>query len=285
MPDATATADQPETFSNVTPIEAPETFSNVTPIASPDPLRGASQATGLSADTRGPFRRTWDEIQRGLTSAQPGQGLKPQPTMTANAAQFAGMAADTLAQYGVAPPAAEAAGALENMIPSTQRAAKNFQELKGTIGNHTVNMTDRLSNSLADIKDAVDTGSTLPTVINKFVTRIADIDQGPLTYKEARQFYSNVSDLSASERMAAKPKDLRLIQEFKHALGETIGNTAEDAGRLQQYQDAMKEYASAARLKEGLKTVGKAALATAGLGGAASGVYNAYRTLKDLAGR
>src|ERR1700679_3375801 len=78
-----------------------------------DPMRGAAQATGLSPDTRSPVGKIWDEGKRGLTSAQAGQGMKPQPTMTANIAQFSGMAGDTLAQLGVAPEAAEAGGAAE----------------------------------------------------------------------------------------------------------------------------------------------------------------------------
>lgn len=82
----------------------------------PDPQRGAAQATGLSPDTRSTAARMWDEVKRGLTSAQAGQGLKPQPTMIANAAQFVGMAGDTLSQLGVAPEAAEAGGAVERLL-------------------------------------------------------------------------------------------------------------------------------------------------------------------------
>lgn len=256
-----------------------------------DPLRGASEATGMGADTRGPFRKAWDEIKRGLTAAQEGQGLKPQPTVLANAAEGVGMIGSTLSQFGAVPEAAAggrvAQNLVEKVLPSTRaaKAGKVFEELKGAIGNHTVDMTDRLSNSMADIRDAVDTGSTLPSVINKFVTRVADIDEGPLTYKEARQFYSNVSDLSASEKMATKGRDLRLINEFKHALGETIGDTANKANMLQQYRQAMQDYAGAAKTKETLKTIGKVALATAGLGGAAGTVHTAYKTINDLAGK
>src|SRR5258708_4637143 len=135
-------------------------MSKAQPItAEADPLRGAAQATGIGADTRGPFRQAWDEIKRGLASAQEGQGLKPQPTTLANAAQFAGMAGSTLAQLGPSG-ASASASALEEAIPSAERAGKSFEELKGVLGNHTVHMTDRLANSLADIKDAVDTGST-----------------------------------------------------------------------------------------------------------------------------
>lgn len=221
---------------------------------STDPLLGAAQATGIGPDTRGPFRKVWDEVKRGLTAAQPGEGLKPQPTTLASAAQYAGMVGTVASQLMPAPEAAAGSGAIERALPSTERAGKVFQELKGAIGDHSVHMTDRLANALADVKDAVDTGSTLPSVINKFVNRITSLEEGPLTYKEARQFYSNVSDLSASERMASKGNDLRLIQEFKHALGETISSTAENAGRLQQYQGAMSEFASAKRMADRVDT-------------------------------
>ena len=125
----------------------------------------------------------------------------------------------------------------------------------------------------------------MPPVINKFVTRIADVGEkgGALTYNEARQFYHNISELSASEKMAAKPSDLRLIQNFKHALGDTIATAADSAGRLQQYQSAMSEFSRAKGLQEGLKTAGKVALGATGLGGALTGGYNAYQTLKNLA--
>jgi len=172
----------------------------------------------------------------------------------------------------------------KEILPSAERAGQAFQELKGAIGNHTVAMTDKLAGTLADIKEAVDTGSTLPSVINKFVTRIADVDEGPLTYKEARMFYHNVSELSASERMATKASDFRLIQAFKRALGDTIADTAESAGRLEQYQGAMKEFAKAQRLKEGIKTGAKIAVGLGALGGAGTTAYNLFGKLRDMAG-
>lgn len=238
-----------------------------------------SKATGISAGP-GMLERAWNEVKAGLAAAQPGAGLPRQSTVLGNAAETAGMLGTEIGQLGVGPGMAEGVSAVERAIPSAERAGKTFQELKGAIGNHTVAMTDRLSNSLSDIKEAVDTGSTLPTVINKFVTRLADLEKGPLTYNEARQFYSNISDLSASERMASKAKDLRLIQEFKHALGETIGNTAEAGGRLEQYQSAMREFAKSKRLSDAYETAKKTAI-TAAVGG---GAYSAYKTLRDMLG-
>jgi hypothetical protein len=257
--------------------------------ATPSPTDALSKATGFNT---GPnwFARKWDEIKGGLTSAQEGGGLARQPTALGNAAQMAGMVGTEVGQLGsgdgeVASSAENVAANVKNAIPSTQSAAKTFQELKGAIGNHTVAVTDRLADTLAEIKQAVDTGSTLPPVINKFVTRIADVNEGPLTYTEARQFYHNVSELSASEKMAAKAGDLRLIQLFKHALGDTISQTADSAGRLLDYQGAMSGFAKAKQVEDfvdkGKKMAG-AAIGSAVLGGTG---YAGYKALKDLFGQ
>ena len=176
--------------------------------------------------------------------------------------------------------------AVKEAMPAAKMAAagQKFQELSGAIGNHTVAMTDRLGNALTDVKQAVDTGSTLPSVINKFVTRIADVDKGPLTYDEARQFYSNVSDLSASERMAAKAKDLRVIQEFKHALGDTIADTADQGGLLAKYQDAMKGFATGAQRAQQLENIKDKAVQALGPAVLGTAGWKGLSYLKSLAG-
>ncbi len=252
--------------------------------ATPSPTDALSKTTGISAGP-GFLERKWNEIKAGLTSAQEGGGLAPQPTTLGNAAQFAGVLGTELSQLGSG--SGDVASASENIadtaskaIPSAQRAGQTFQELKGALGNHTVAVTDRLADALGEIKGAVDTGSTLPTAINKFVTRIADVDEGPLTYNDARQLYSNISDLSASERMAARPKDLRLIQEFKHALGDSISQTADSAGKLQDYQNAMSEFAKSKRIENAVDKA-KKAIIPAVVGASA---YESYSRLKDLIG-
>lgn len=240
-----------------------------------------SKATGIGPGP-GWFARKWDEVKQGVSSAQEGEGLKKQPTVLGNAAQLGTMAGTVAMDLGIGPGMAEGASAISDAIPSAGRAGQAFQELKGAIGNHTVAVTDKLADTLSEIKDAVDTGSSLPSVINKFVTRIADVDEGPLTYKEARQFYSNVSDLSASEKMAAKGKDLRLVNLFKYALGESISNTAQAAGRLEQYQGAMSEYAKSMRIADAMdkvKDIATKAAVTAGAGGAG---YAGYKAVKDV---
>jgi hypothetical protein len=116
----------------------------------PDPVRGATQATGLSADTRSSVGRVWDEVKRGLTSAQAGQGLKPQPTMTANVAQFAGMAGDVAAQLGGAVPGAGAASSIEKAaFEPTVKMVPVVSKLLDAQGNPIVREVEEIGASAA----------------------------------------------------------------------------------------------------------------------------------------
>lgn len=115
-----------------------------------DPTRGASQATGLGPDTRSPVGKIWDEVKRGLTSAQAGQGLKPQPTMTANVAQFAGMAGDTLSQLAVAPEGAAAGSAtIGKLFKPTTTTVPELSKLVGPTGKPLYRMVEQEGPSVA----------------------------------------------------------------------------------------------------------------------------------------
>jgi hypothetical protein len=148
------------------------------------PLRGAAQAAGLSADTRNQAGRLWDEIKRGLTSAQPGQGLKPQPTMTANIAQFAGMTADTLAQYGIAPPAAEAGAAAERMVRGFFTPKKQVERVATGIldahGDQIMKTVETLGKSKAE--------ELLKSAVGKWIRRaLTSVGGGELAYHAAKK--------------------------------------------------------------------------------------------------
>lgn len=191
------------------------------------------------------------------------------------------------ATAGVLAAAPKIAGALSDLSPSARaaKAASNFSAVEGAIGEHTVAMTDDLAKSLGDIKEGIDTGLNAPSVINKFVSRIADTDQPPLTYTEARKFYSNMGDLATSEKMAANAKMQRLIFQVQNALGDAIESTADSGGRLAQYQQAMKGYAGAMKSAERIGTLSdmaKKAAITAAIGGAG---YGTVKKLSELAGK
>lgn len=162
------------------------------------------------------------------------------------------------------------------------KAVNLFKDIESKIGEHTVSMTDELGNALSEIKEGIDTGLNAPSVVNKFVTRIADTEQPPLTYAEARKFYSNMGDLATSEKMAANSKMQRLIFQVQKALGNAISTTAEQGGKLQQYRDAMKGFAGAMTAQDRVdmaKSLATKAAGTAALG--ATG-YAGYRGLKDI---
>jgi hypothetical protein len=88
-------------------------------------------------------------------------------------------------------------------------------------------------------------------VVRDFIKRTTDPDenQSPLTYEEARQFYSNASSrLSAEDAQRLAPQAKRPLSQFTRDLGSAIQDTRDQAGRLQDYLDAMSEYRSPARL-------------------------------------
>jgi hypothetical protein len=112
--------------------------------------RGAAQATGLSPDTRGPIGRTWDVVKSGLTSAQPGQGLKPQPTTLGNAVQFLGMAGDVASQLGGVVPGAGTAGAIEKAaFKPTVKMVPVVSKLLDAQGNPIVREVEQVGASAA----------------------------------------------------------------------------------------------------------------------------------------
>jgi hypothetical protein len=207
-------------------------------------------------------------------------------TAQAHAAQSATPVSN--AAFGLEAPEALAkmGEGLESILPSSKmaEAGQKFNQLRGEIGGHTVAMTDRLGSALEDIKSAVDTGTTLPTVVNKFVTRIADMDQAPLTYEEARNFYHNVSDLAASDRMAMNKNAQRLVLQFKSALGDAVASTADKAGQLQKYQDAMRGFASGAQTQERINQVKDLAVKYGGPAILGGGVYQGIKELMNLRG-
>ena len=183
---------------------------------------------------------------------------------------------------GAMAPGSEAVDIAKDVLPSTERAGQAFQDLKSAIGENPVEITDKLGDALSQMKEGIDTGLNAPSVVNKLVTRLADTEEGPLTYSEARQFYSNMGDLATSEKMAANAKMQRLIYQVQHALGESIANTAESAGQLNQYKGAMSEFAKAKGLQEvgsnAVDVAKKAAIpALFGAGGMAA--YNAYQKI------
>lgn len=151
-----------------------------------------------------------------------------------------------------------AVGAAE-AIPTAAKAGAKFEEVAQAVGKHPVEMTNDLNRSLTRIQQLAErggAGSNLgPPPVRKFFLRITDPEKPPITYEEARDFYSNLSRLSRDEMNRLTPVMQRAVGQFTRDLGQAIADTAGRGGKLAEYQKAMSTYRRAIVLREMLEKV------------------------------
>lgn len=172
---------------------------------------------------------------------------------------------------------APAARQIVNAIPRAARAGQNFEKVMGAAKDIVVDVEPTGKHALR-ILDLSNSGAQLPKVVRDFLNRVTSPTKTPMTYKQSRDFASNLSSLSANEKMAIKPVVRREIAQMAAELNLANANAAKAVGKGAEYKAAMREYAQAMRLRDALdatiKHSKKAALGAAGLGGA-------YYLLKD----
>jgi hypothetical protein len=166
-------------------------------------------------------------------------------------------------------------GAAVDAIPSTTRAGANFESLNSDLANTPVPLNATLK-PLQRITEIGERGSTLPTAVSKLLQRSQGI--ADMTFPEARDFQSSLSDLSATDKMAMGGRVSGGLKQLSKALYTDIQDAAENAGRGDDYAQAMKEYRQASGLKDMAKSAGKLAMKGAG-------AYGAYSAYKDLTGK
>lgn len=159
----------------------------------------------------------------------------------------------------------QAASMAKEALPSAERAGQTLKEVKGAAGDVPINM-EKPGNTALDLYEQSQRGATLPKVVRDFVKRATLPEGEPITYAEAKDFQSNVSALSAEERMATKPNTLRLIGKLNADLKDSLEEAADTVGKGQQFTQAMKEYHHAMQLR-GLTDAAKAYAWKAALGG------------------
>jgi hypothetical protein len=243
------------------------------------PTDALSKATGLSA---GPswLGQKWNEIKSGLTAAQEGGGLKPQPTFLGNAAEGAGMLGSLISQYGTAEGLPAEARQVADAVPAMPaarlaKASDAFNQVRTAVGEIPVQMTDAMKTALDSLKETTDLVGG-PTIANKVMGRMTNAEESPLSYDEGRQLYHSLGDLTTSDKLASNKNMLRLLNQFRSALGDSIQSTVGQAGQaegqagtLATYTGAMKDWASASQAQERLdkiitwaKGIGLSALGT-----------------------
>lgn len=90
-------------------------------------------------------------------------------------------------------------------------------------------------------------GGRMPRVASQLMQRITNPDAGDLTFGEARDFYSNLSRMSANEFNSLNPTMQRQMGAMKEALHQALTAAAETVGKGEQYASGIKEYADSAR--------------------------------------
>ena len=162
-----------------------------------------------------------------------------------------------------------AASKISDVIPTKAKAGALFNEAKGAAGDIPIDLSAP-GNTALKIQELSQSGGSMPKVIRDFIRRTTDPNKQPLTYNEARDFYSNASRISADEAQRLTPVMKRQLAQFTNDLGQSISGAADQAGVLPQYRGAMKQYRQAAKLED-LKYSMKDNAIKIGLGAAGTG--------------
>ena len=178
------------------------------------------------------------------------QGKEDQAETAQNLQRVAGAAAGVAPEIGVAEQGAKAVEALAGKIPNVKRAGQTMEALKNEIGSHPVEITDDLSKSVMRIQELADNGNTMPNVARKFIQRVTNPEKGSLTYDEARDFYTKAGSLTADEAAKLSPPVRQALAQFSSNLRQAVADTANRAGKLDQFQKSMSEYRNAKILQD-----------------------------------
>lgn len=143
---------------------------------------------------------------------------------------------------------AEGVSGIPSAIPSAERAGAALGQLKKDAGNIPVNV-DKIRGIVGDLVQNESTGGTLPSAVKKFVTRVAETGpNNPLNYADAKDFQSNISALTASDKMGSNANTKRLVTELNSQLKGALKEATDVIGKGDTFTQAMQEYHQAMKL-------------------------------------
>lgn len=159
-------------------------------------------------------------------------------------------------------------------IPSRAAASKLFESVMQDAADVPVNLTQSMS-PLERTQQLASRGASPVRAADQLFQRAQTVN--PITYREARDFSSNLSRQSVAEKMATNPTMQRAVGDLSQAFKSDIGTAADTVGRGQDYRSAMQEYARAMSVRDaGLFAAKKVAPKIA----AAAGTGAAYEFFK-----
>ncbi len=153
-------------------------------------------------------------------------------------AVMGGPAADTTAEAAVT--------ATGKLFGDADRAGQLFDQVRNAAGGTPISVTNEMSQAAARAQELAEAGAKgLPRVISRFVARVTDPNKPQIAYNEARDFYTNVSQLSANEYQNMNPQMARAVGQFAHAFKDSIQTAADSVGAGDKLQEAMQLFAKA----------------------------------------
>lgn len=152
--------------------------------------------------------------------------------------------ASTLPAQFMAPEAAEAASAIPSQF-STKKAGALLGLLEKRFGKLPVDVSApvKVAGEMAQLGE---TGPDAPSIIKKFIDQS---QSGQMDYKKARQFYSNLSRMSAADKMGMTGPMKAKTAEITAALDDAIRASLKPVAADQHYAQAMGAYARGAMAK------------------------------------
>lgn len=199
-----------------------------------------------------------------------------------NTAQSVGKGIEKVAEIGL--PVVKGASAALNLLPNAARAGKKFQSVMAVAGDMAVNVEAPALTGLR-VAELAERGASMPKAVKNFLTHVTDAETPAMTYRVARDFASNLSRLSSREYARLTPVVAREVATMSKELNAAIAQTAKQAGKLDEYYSAMREYARAKKIQSVADAVLQGAKGSAPyLGAAGAGAWTANK-LKSIVGQ
>lgn len=141
-------------------------------------------------------------------------------------------------------PVGEAVG----LLPNTARAGAKYNGVLQAAKDIPVDLTAASKPALRAM-ELQQAGSTPPRAMSRFIQRTTAPDSAPLTYKESRDFSSNLGRLSADENIRMTPPMQKQVSDLAAALNDANYEAAQKAGVGDLYLSATKEYKQALKMR------------------------------------
>jgi hypothetical protein len=148
------------------------------------------------------------------------------------------------------------------------------------VGNEPVDMGPP-GNVALRIDELAKRGGSMPKAARDLIKRTTDPEMGDVTFNEARDFYSNISRLSARDYKRLTPVVQREIGNLREAMNKVIEAAAKRGGQDQAYREAMREYAVASKIANISRNLGDVALKAGATAAGAGALYGGYKAVVD----